>query len=68
MLYAVGIILIAANVFLRIFISKIDKEQEEDYQCRTCIYNTVVSNQYPTICDECKHGDKYYNWLEGGRK
>ena len=67
-LILVGWVLIAVNLFLYFLIRKVEKEQEGDYDCRFCIYNMTVSNQYPTICDECEHGDKYYNWLEGGRK
>ena len=32
--------------------------------CDTCQNRFCVSNQHPTICDDCQNGSNYKNWLE----
>lgn len=49
-----------------VFVLIISTEDEENI-CETCEHRFCVSSQHPTICDECKDGSNYWNWLEGGR-
>lgn len=68
MLILVGWVLIAVNLFLRIIIFKIEKQNEYDWHCETCMYGATTSNQHPNMCDDCDKGNHYCNWLEGGYK
>lgn len=44
-----------------------DNLSEKENLCDHCDNRFCVSNQHPTICDECKDGSNYTNWLDGGR-
>ena len=57
--------LISIGILMCVVVCGLFLTNDKPNPCDNCVYRFCVSNQHPTICDECKDGSNHEAESEG---